>query len=707
MSTLTKKVGSRQHTITDRVQLNSGNAPQLGFTTVDLGGAFSGNYTLTNIQYNNLVIRVIGTLTGDGYIIVPDDAGAFWTFKNDTTGLFALAVKTSGQSAATAVDIPAGGAADVFEGYVAPNYLVYQKSASGSGGAPVNANYFTFGTDPTLTNERSLVHTANFSTVDGGAGANYTVDLSTTGVTPGTYKNATVTVDGYGRVTVVADGYSGILSFNNIADLRAYNTTGLVEGTYAFVNTLNALFEYSNNAVDAAAYTNDAIEFMSLTSTNGSSPANGRWFRKVATDWRWVTTTNWYIDGISGNNENSGASNAPLKTVAELYRRLGDAHLPQNTTIHIISDLIDNDRVKINPTWTSDGYSLIFRGVPSVTNTYTLTGTTIFSRSGNTPFAVTKATSWGVDDMEQIFKLNDGVNDGYGVSITYGTTDLTVTNAFTYNDILYGTQSTIMSPATGNTLSILSLPIVEFDKISAQKVYIQLLTIRSDIGGIISEAGGEVTVNRCKFIPKLGPEGSVNAGLTASSGGHAYLDNCFVAHIYASSGGYIAAHNAYINYGIFVDDASTFYHDNSATDSEGDLFFNMSHSNVASDAVYSDVTNSIIELANVCLINTSGLTPAASVITLGTGSSLFFRDGAAIYADINTNIDGYLANVYGVRSMLILGDIPNINIYAKFDGSGTNILGEFIHNGVVRWGSTDFPITNLVKFNGVIAKSSS
>ena len=184
-------------------------------------------------------------------------------------------------------------------------------SSSGGGGAPDSAAYLTLGLHAGLSGERRFVPAARLAAIDGGANADYTLDLATTGVTPGTYGSATqvpqLTVDAYGRLTaasaVTISGvspsahnlldatYHGDAATGNIArgDLLYGNATPKVArlplgGIAGSILTRNA----NDVAWSAYALVGTAGQTYTLSATGGTVPIGTGMAGRVA---EWATAS--------------------------------------------------------------------------------------------------------------------------------------------------------------------------------------------------------------------------------------------------------------------------------------------------------------------------------------------------------------------------------------------------------------------------------
>lgn len=161
-----------------------------GRITAASSGA-TGGFAPSNATY--LVLSLDGTLTNERVAtassnVTITDAGP------NSTATFDLSdtTVTPGSYTYTSLTVDSKGR------------ITAASSGSTSGFAPANATYLVLSTDATLTNERVATASSNVTITDAGAGSTATFDLTNTGVIPGSYAPASITIDAKGRITSAA-----------------------------------------------------------------------------------------------------------------------------------------------------------------------------------------------------------------------------------------------------------------------------------------------------------------------------------------------------------------------------------------------------------------------------------------------------------------------------------------------------------------------
>jgi hypothetical protein len=158
----------------------------------------------------------------------------------------------------------------------------------GGGGAPVNATYLTLTADAALTDERVFTLSPRLAGTDGGAGSTYTVDLAVVaGLAPGSFTNASVTVDAYGRVTSASSGAAPVTSVTvdageltntgtATAPVLGLATTTVNAASYTYASiTVDAFGRLTAASSGAAPVTAINVDAGELTTTGGLTPTLG------------------------------------------------------------------------------------------------------------------------------------------------------------------------------------------------------------------------------------------------------------------------------------------------------------------------------------------------------------------------------------------------------------------------------------------------
>lgn len=160
------------------------------------------------------------------------------------------------------------------------------------------------------------------------------------------------------------DGYDAIISVANLVALNTLNTSILIDGVWAFVATQRAYYRLFS----------------------------GTWSRTSYADSSWESQDTWYIDPVSGSDENSGADalNA-IKTHAELEART--EFINNDRTIYYLNQPPASDRINIfakiraNSEVTFMFPLVIYKGFRNTLISSTFTSVTDVNRAAATPEA--------------------------------------------------------------------------------------------------------------------------------------------------------------------------------------------------------------------------------------------------------------------------------------------------------------------------------
>lgn len=143
------------------------------------------------------------------------------------------------------------------------------------------------------------------------------------------------------------------ISVSTIADLTAYDISGLDAGVTAYVQSVDDLYQLF-------LIGGLTVNSTSVVPANDGGAGVAQWKRLCIPSPKWLEQSEWYVDSNSGDDEASGLSGFPIASFAELVRRVGYEYRPANeTSIYIIGDLPANDPISISHVAFDDGFATV------------------------------------------------------------------------------------------------------------------------------------------------------------------------------------------------------------------------------------------------------------------------------------------------------------------------------------------------------------
>lgn len=167
-------------------------------------------------------------------------------------------------------------------------------------------------------------------------------------------------------------GAAGLLIFDNVTELTAYDDTVLDNGAIVGITSFYDTFKLDRTSIE----TSNGVTIITPFSTNG------RWVRTGETSIKWRMQTDWFIDAAVGDDEADGSTSlTPIKTQAEWVRRTqGKPLVPMNIVFQADTDEtmtwdITNTYGELVSVYGGRGSALFTGTIASAQNINSATGT--------------------------------------------------------------------------------------------------------------------------------------------------------------------------------------------------------------------------------------------------------------------------------------------------------------------------------------------
>jgi len=236
----------------------------------------------------------------------------------------------------------------------------------------------------------------------------------------------------------------------NIAELSAIDDTQIVDGSKSFVLTIRDSFTIDKTD------TTSVIDGITVAPTLSGV---GRWIRDLKPATSWGHQENWYVNAITGNDENSGGAGEQLKTFAEFRRRVEPNAVYVDMNIQIETDLPATDPVGIATTGSYKSVTI----TGTRTDVYTGTVSAWTGRTGTNGDLVRDA-GWTVSDhIKRFIRFTSGAANGRGAWILQdmGGNDARISIVAQDSFVFFPSS---INPAPGDTFVVQTYPQVSIDE---------------------------------------------------------------------------------------------------------------------------------------------------------------------------------------------------------------------------------------------------
>ena len=230
------------------------------------------------------------------------------------------------------------------------------------------------------------------------------------------------TVDERGIVQETADvpgfrilvGANAQVSVGTFAELSQIKDSKMETGAIAYVGSRKGVFVLDKSS---------PLSAMTSSVANTRSGV-GKWVRSIAPNSHWASQDLWFLDPVSGSDDNSGAaSGSAIKTLEELTWRLSFLYQGLPYLINLLNDVSGADKMCWNPimlprregsTTLGSGQraSVVFQGMQTTVRTGTFTGaSTSTTVSAQATITDSNAGDWNLE-RDKLFHVTSGASSG-------------------------------------------------------------------------------------------------------------------------------------------------------------------------------------------------------------------------------------------------------------------------------------------------------
>jgi hypothetical protein len=249
-----------------------------------------------------------------------------------------------------------------------------------------------------------------------------------------------------------APGGDSLVAVPNIAALVALDDTAVDDGGVVAVKSVLDLW-----MLDKTDATTPIDGITSVLPNSGT----GRWNRMKLPALFWQLQATWYIDEITGGDENSGSTAlSALATWDEYQRRIGEGPLEVAHTVNFTSTLVQD--IHVNTTMVNDSINITLQGVRSAPiYSGSVTAKQAQNESTNTDLQITDAAlpvSWTASGLvDKMYVLTSGPNAGAAgwIAKDMGAKAARITLAWNEG------AGTYVEPGVGETFDVVDLGLVE------------------------------------------------------------------------------------------------------------------------------------------------------------------------------------------------------------------------------------------------------